>query len=58
MDIRTQEQIKRVHGKNGIGRYEHRTGKLIDRYGNHIDIWGYIIYDGKVTDRKTNDSNY
>jgi len=59
MDIRTQEQIKRVHGKDGIGRYENRTGNLIDRYNNRIDIWGILLDKwGTLTGNKTPDSNY
>ena len=54
----TKQQIRRVHGKYGIGIYEHRTGKLLDRYGNHIDIWGNLLDDKGFIKGFTKDSNY
>jgi len=59
MDEITKAQVRRVHGKYGIGRYEHRTGKLLDRYENHIDIWGNLLDEkGNPTGKKTIDTNY
>jgi|GEM_PF-4581250 len=53
-----KEQVRRVHGKDGIGIYEQGTGQLIDRYNNHIDIWGNLLDANNNIIGKTKDSNY
>lgn len=58
MDEREKQQIRKVHGKYGIGRYEHRTGRLIDRYGNYIDDWGNLLDKDRNIIGFTKDSNY
>lgn len=55
MDEREKQQIIRVHGKHNIGRYEFRTGRLLDSYDNPIDIWGNLL---NKPGQKTKDSNY